>query len=56
MSDYSQLILEYIRAREALLKAEGLTDEEKKLIDEVLTRISTAVRFGYLPVDGQDVD
>ena len=56
MSDYSHLIREYIRASEALLKADGLTDEEKKLIDEVLTRISTEVLFGHLPIDGHDVD
>jgi hypothetical protein len=48
MSDYSQLIREYIRASEALLKADGLTDEERNLIDEVLTRISSEVLFGYV--------
>ena len=56
MSDYSHLIREYIRASETLLKADGLTDEEKKLIDEVLTRISREVLFGPLPIDGHDVD
>ena len=56
MSNYSQLIREYIRASEALLKADGLSDEEKNLIDEVLTRISSEVLFGYVPLDGHDVD
>ena len=56
MSGYSRLIREYIRASEALLKADELTFEEKKLIDEMLTRISTEVLRGYLPVDGNDVD
>ena len=35
---------------------DGLTDEEKQSIDEMLTRISTKVLRGHVPIDGQDVD
>ena len=56
MSDYRQLIQEYIRASETLLKAEELSGEERKLIEEALKRISTELLAGRLPIDGHDVD
>ena len=56
MSDYRQLIREYIRASETLLKAEELSCEERKLIELVLKRISGELLAGRLPIDGLDVD
>ena len=56
MSDYRQLIREYIRASEALLKQHGVTDQEKQLIEKVLRRISMELLDGRLPIDGHDVD
>ena len=56
MSDYRQLFREYIRASEALLKAEELSGEERKLIEEALKRISRDLLDGRIPLDGHDVD
>ena len=56
MSDYRQLIREYIRASETLLKAEELSDQERKLIELVLKRISGELLAGRLPIDGHDVN
>ena len=56
MSDYRQVIREYVRASEALLKDNGVTDQEKTLIEAVLRRISRELLDGRLPIDGYDVD
>ena len=56
MSEYRQVIREYIRASEALLKDNGFTDQEKKLIEAVLRQISRELLDGRLPIDGYDVD
>ena len=56
MPDYRQVIREYVRASEALLKDNGVTDQEKKLIEAVLRRISGELLDGRLPIDGHDVD
>ena len=52
MSDYRQVIREYVRASEALLKDNGVTDQEKTLIEAVLRRISRELLDGRLPIDG----
>ena len=51
MSDYRQVIREYVRASEALLKDNGVTDQEKTLIEAVLRRISRELLDGRLPID-----
>ena len=52
MSEPNQLVREYIRASELLLKAEGLTDQEKNMIEEVLKRVSRELLDGRVPIDG----
>jgi hypothetical protein len=56
MPDYRQVIREYVRASEALLKDNGVTDQEKQLIEAVLRRISRELLDGRLRIDGYDVD
>lgn len=45
MTDYREPILEYIRASEAILEAEKLTDQEKEILQAMLTRLSDSLRL-----------
>jgi hypothetical protein len=43
MSDYRQIIEDYLRISEALLQMEELTDAEMEAIEEMLERVSDKV-------------
>ena len=53
MSTYREIILEYMRLSEILLKTPDLTDEEKEALQSMVSRISETLLTGG--IDGKVV-
>ena len=43
MSDFRQTVREYVRASEALLKVDDLSDHEKEAVEAILIRLETVI-------------
>jgi hypothetical protein len=52
LPEYRQSIREYIRAADALLQTSDLTDEERRLVKEVVNKIPVEILDGH--INGHD--